>query len=271
MSGKCVHAKTIRSGNFMTAGMDGPFVLVRRGDDRFLKESFVYLGIDGCPAGWYVVRAGTGGSITSKVYARFADVLADAPSASVIAVDIPIGLTDVGSRRCDDLARRTLAPKRSSSVFSAPLRPVLTAASHQEASTLRRSIDGKGMSIQSFAITRKVREVDVALAASPAHHERVYEVHPEVCFTQLNGGQPMAFAKKKSAGRAQRLGILAGQFGDAPARLLGDRARRDVGADDVLDALVALWSALRIGCGQHASLPPIPDHDALGRRMAIFY
>ena len=231
----------------------------------------MFLGIDGCPAGWYVVQTGLGGTLTSKVYTRFADVLADAPSASVIAVDIPIGLTAVGSRRCDELARRTLAPKRSSSVFPAPLRPVLEAASYPEASAMRRSIEGKGMSIQTFAITRKVREVDLALEASPTHHERVYEVHPEVCFTHLNGGRPMGFAKKKSAGRAERFSLLAAQFGDAPARMVEARTRRDVGADDVLDAFVALWSALRIGHGQHASLPVIPDHDALGRRMAIFY
>ncbi|MEO7712793.1 MAG: DUF429 domain-containing protein, partial [Gemmatimonadaceae bacterium] len=143
--------------------------------------------------------------------------------------------------------------------------------SYPEASAMRRGIEGKGMSIQSFAITRKVQEVDLALVASPTHHERVYEVHPEVCFTYLNGGQPMGFAKKKSAGRVERLSLLTAQFGDAPARLVEDRTRRDVGADDVLDALAALWSAMRIGQGQHASLPAIPDRDALGRRMAIFY
>lgn len=235
------------------------------------EESSLYLGIDGCPAGWYVVRTELGGSITSKVYTRFADILAEAPWASVIAVDIPIGLTAFGNRRCDELARKTLAPKRGSSVFPAPLRPVLEAVSHPEASAIRRSIDGKGMSIQSFAITRKVQEVDLALEASPTHHERVYEVHPEVCFTHLNGGRPMSFTKKKSAGRAERLSILTAQFDDAPARLVEERTRRDVGADDVLDALAALWSAVRIGHGQHASLPAIPDHDALGRRMAIFY
>ena len=232
----------------------------------------MFLGIDGCPAGWYVVRSETTrGPISGKIYARFVDILADARRSAVIAVDIPIGLRSAGSRQCDALARRALAPKRSSSVFPAPLRPVLVATSHVEASAIRRSIDGKGMSIQSFAITRKVNEVDLALEEAPDHDERVFEVHPEICFAMLNDGQPMAFAKKKAAGRAERLQLLARPFGDAPARLVDQRSRSQVGADDVLDAFVALWSAMRIARGEHASLPEIPDLDAHGRRMAIFY
>ena len=230
----------------------------------------MFLGVDGCPAGWYAVRTASSGPITSKVYSRFSDILSETPPGSVIAVDIPIGLTETGSRRCDDLARKALAPTRSSSVFPAPLRAILDAASHAEASAIRRDIDGKGMSIQSFAITRQVREVDLALEVFPLH-QSVYEVHPELCFTHLNGGQPMSLSKKTSAGRAERLRILTEEFADAPGRLVEERVRRDVGADDVLDALVALWSAMRISRGQHASLPTLPDHDTRGRRMAIFY
>ena len=229
----------------------------------------MFLGVDGCPAGWYVTRT-TGGPITGTVYAQFADILAASPPASIIAVDIPVGLTDQGSRQCDILARRALGPKRGASVFPAPLRCVLGAVSHPEASALRRAVEGKGMSLQSFGITGKVQEVDIALHAHQDRQEGVYEVHPELCFTQLNGGQPMVFAKKTPAGRSERLRLLAEQFGDAPARLLDQRVRRDVGADDVLDALVALWSAVRIGRGEHTSLPTVPDRDARGRRMAIF-
>ena len=180
------------------------------------------LGIDGCPAGWYAVRTTSGGAITGTVYSRFSDILSVTPPGSVIAVDIPIGLNDAGSRQCDELARKALAPKRSSSVFPAPLRSVLDAASHAEASAISRDIDGKGMSIQSFGITRKVREVDLALEAFPLH-QAVYEVHPELCFTHLNGGRPMSFSKKTSTGRTERLRILAEVFGDEPQRLVEDR------------------------------------------------
>ena len=228
------------------------------------------LGIDGCPAGWYVTRT-TGGSITGTVYQRFSEILSETPAASVIAVDIPIGLTTEGSRQCDVLARRALTPRRSASVFPAPLRSVLNAASHPEASAIRRAVEGKGMSLQSFGITRKVQEVDLALHAYPDHLESVYEVHPELCFTQLHGGVPMAHAKKTAAGRGERLHLLRDSFGDTAELLLDQRVRREVSADDVLDALVALWSAMRIGRGEHVSLPAVPELDAHGRRMAIFY
>ena len=112
------------------------------------------LGIDGCPAGWYVVRTASSGPITCKVYSRFSDILSETPPGSAIAVDIPIGLTEAGSRQCDRLARKALAPTRSCSVFPAPIRAALNAASHAEASAMCRSIDGKGLSIQSYGITR---------------------------------------------------------------------------------------------------------------------
>ena len=232
----------------------------------------MFLGIDGCPRGWYAVRVATArGQISGKVYPRFSEVLAEAERSAIIAVDIPIGLLFAGSRQCDELARRALTPMRSSSVFPAPLRPVLGAASHQEASAIRRSIDGKGMSIQSFAITRKVQEVDLALGQAPDLDQRVYEVHPEVCFAKLNHGQPMMFAKRKALGHSERLNLLSRVFGDAPARLSAERPRKQVSADDVLDAFAALWSAMRISRGEHESMPAVPDHDAQGRRMAIFY
>lgn len=232
----------------------------------------MFLGIDGCPGGWYAVSASeAGGHIRGVIYPRFSDVLQQASPAAVIAVDIPIGLQATGNRTCDGLARAVLSPKRSASVFSAPLRPVLSAPSHKEASALRRTIEGKGMSIQSFAITAKVREVDEAVQLSNKYDARVYEVHPEVCFTFANKGVPMTFGKKKSAGKQERMRILSEVFGDTPARLLSEREARRVGADDVLDALIALWSAFRIGRGEHISLPAIPERDSLGNQMAIFY
>lgn len=229
-----------------------------------------FIGVDGCPGGWYAVStSAAGASVTASVYARFSDLLARVPASSIIAVDIPIGLLDTGSRRCDDLTRRALAPRRRASVFPAPLRAVLGALSHAEASAMRRAIDGKGMSIQSYGIMRKVREVDDALRESPSHAATVFEVHPELCFATLNGGPPMMHAKRTAAGHAERCALLAGVYGDAPVRLAADRNRRDVGRDDVLDALAALWTALRIGRGEHGSLPAEPEHDAQGRRMAI--
>ena len=201
-------------------------------------------GLDGCRGGWYVIREDSHGAITGSVCASFVEALSLIPAPSLIAIDIPIGLKASGPRNCDLAARRVLAPTRGSSVFPAPLRPLLLASTHAEASGMRRATEGKGLSIQSYAIMAKIREVDTALRASPQQADRVFEVHPEVCFAILNDSRPLANSKKRSAGRTERLELLAKAFGNEPERLLAERPRKTVAADDVIDAFHALVALL---------------------------
>ncbi len=227
------------------------------------------VGIDGCPAGWYAVQLRPGGTeVEGRVYPRFADLLRACPAPAGVAVDIPTGLGEHGDRACDVAARQRLGA-RASSVFPAPLRGVLGASSHREASARRQAIDGKGMSIQAYNILRKIEQVDAALRASTTDAQRVHEVHPEVCFLQMNAGQPLAHGKKSKAGRALRLQLLAPHFPGQAERLLDEFPRRDVQADDVLDALACLWTARRLAQGQAIRLPAAPPRDACGLRMAI--
>jgi hypothetical protein len=82
-------------------------------------------GVDGCPSGWIaVVEQAESHNITGRVFLTFSD-LTDALDAAVIAIDIPIGLTDHGPRQCDLDARSHLASKRGASVFPAPIRSAL--------------------------------------------------------------------------------------------------------------------------------------------------
>jgi predicted RNase H-like nuclease len=136
---------------------------------------------------------------------------------------------------------------------------------------MRRGIEGKGMSIQAFGITAKVREVDTVLRAAPERAQRVFEVHPEVSFTGLNGAKALTHSKKRLLGRGERLELLAKQFGDAPARFIATRPKGIVEADDVLDAFIALWTARRILEGTVQSFPERVVQDGVGLRMAIFY
>lgn len=207
------------------------------------------------------------GELTCHVVPTFADVLC--LHTGIVAVDIPIGLLEAGGRLCDQGARRALAPRRTSSVFSAPIRPALDALTHAEASEARARVEGKRMSIQAFRLLPKIREVDQALRARPGDAGRVFEVHPEVSFARLNGGIPLAHSKKTAAGRAERLARLVPAFGDAPARFVAERTKKDVAADDVLDAFAALWTARRIAAGTAEALPPDVPRDAFGLPMAI--
>ncbi len=226
-------------------------------------------GIDGCPAGWYAVHLQPdSGEIVGSVHPHFAQLLQALPAPTCMAVDIPIGLSERGARACDEAARQLLQ-QRGSSVFPAPLRGVLGARKHEEASARRRAIEGKGMSIQAYNILRKVEEVDAALRASAADARRVHEVHPEVCFVRMNGGMPLPHGKKSAEGRALRMALLAPRFPGQAERLLDVFPRRQVQADDVLDALACLWTACRLTRGEALSLPARPPRDACGLAMAI--
>jgi predicted RNase H-like nuclease len=209
--------------------------------------------------------------VLGRVHPSFERALSAIPAHSIIGIDIPIGLQSVGARACDEAARRYLGPKRASSVFTAPIRSVLDATSHAAASAMRRAIEGKGMSIQAFGITAKVREVDTVLRAASERAQRVFEVHPEVSFTRLNGAKSLTHSKKRPLGRGERLELLANQFGDAPARLVATRPKCIVEADDVLDAFIALWTARRILEGTAQSFPERVVQDGVGLRMGIFY
>ena len=225
------------------------------------------LGADGCRAGWFAVTD-DGGTLTWHV-APTLGALLDSP-AETIGIDIPIGLTDAGPRACDTAARRALAPRRSASVFPAPVRGALAATTHAEASEARVAAEGKRMSIQAYHILPKIREVDRALRERPADAGRVFEVHPEASFARLNGGEALAHSKKTAAGRLERTALLAPHFGDAPERVVAERPKKEVAADDVLDAFAALWTARRVAAGEARSLPEAPPRDAHGLPMAIW-
>ncbi|WP_371744763.1 DUF429 domain-containing protein [Nordella sp. HKS 07] len=74
-------------------------------------------GIDGCPAGWIAVMWDGGASISSRLCARFSDVMA--LPATIIAVDMPIGLPQRSGRPPERAVRSRLGG-RQSSVFAVP-------------------------------------------------------------------------------------------------------------------------------------------------------
>ena len=228
------------------------------------------VGVDGCPGGWVAIAYDTGaGALSPCVHRSFAELLASYPDAACIAVDIPIGLAEGEPRRCDVEARRVLGPRRSS-VFPAPDPRVLTAPTYEAALARSRSLTGAGVSKQGQAIHAKVLEVNWAM--TPARQGRVVEVHPEVSFWALAGGRPMAHHKATPEGFEERRGLLATALGTTiPTREEARSLARPAAADDVLDAVVAAWSAHRQAEGWASRLPPEPSVDARGLRMEIVY
>lgn len=229
------------------------------------------VGIDWAKGGWLGVwRAGD--EFEFALYDDVAEVRSACADAQVIAVDVPIGLSDTGPRDPDVAARRFVGGRRASSVFSAPVRGVLDARSQAEASARHRAIDGRGFGAQAFGILPLIRQWDEEIAGDPELARRVYEIHPEVSFVALAGGQGLAEPKKSRAGHYRRVALLGQAFGFATVTNLLERVPRSVAAaDDVLDALAALWTGERIAAGKAGWLPDPPARDAAGQRMAIAY
>ena len=227
-------------------------------------------GVDGCRAGWLIASSQVdNGGATSRPELRVVPTFDGVIDLGLdrIAVDIPIGLLDVlaaGGREADRAARKLLGPLRGTSVFSAPVRQVLLADPWP--ATMPGNL---GLTLQAWAITRKIREVDDALRTRRDRPPGliVIETHPEVVFFDLNGERPVELPKRRSAGKEARRALLE-RVGLWWPDLIPPAGAK---ADDLLDALACLW----VAAAPVELLQPLPVttpalHDSHGMPMQIW-
>lgn len=221
------------------------------------------VGVDACKKGWIAIALHHGRAPAGHFLSSLDALLDEMPDAEGIAIDIPIGLPARGRRQADIEARRALGP-RGRSVFFTPVRPALTAATHAEATAVSRELTGKGVSQQAYRLAPKILEAE---CWSATHDIPVWEVHPELSFTMLLG-RPALAPKSTWSGVRERqraleaAGITLDEVGEA-----GEHA----GADDVLDAAAAAWSAARLVRGKGVCLPDPPETvPGTSRPMAIW-
>ena len=216
------------------------------------------LGVDGWRGRW-VGALLDGRRVTLLDLPDAAAVLA-VPDAEVVAIDMPIGLSEDGVRTCDVEARRRLA-RAGSSVFPAPLRRVLGATDYVDACRISVTASGRALSKQAWNLVPAIRSLDEALGDPAADH--VVEVHPELAFRALD--ERVRDPKASARGLAQRMAALAPVMDldllDAPPL---------VPAVDVLDACAAAWSAHRIRTGTAECLGD-GTVDSRGRPMRICF
>jgi predicted RNase H-like nuclease len=231
------------------------------------------MGLDGCRGGWVAAKL-----VGERIeFDTFPDVSAmaewrreHAPPA-IVAIDVPIGLTDDGGpRSCDSMARARLGPA-SGSVFAPPARYLLAATDYKHVQRLvkeRQLQDGDvpGLSAQAAGLISKIAEVDEFVRSTSDVEDWLVEVHPEISFLAWNG-QPLA-GKKSPAGALQRLRLPRGHFAGVEDGLLALESSR-VGLDDALDACAALWSAVRQVNGEAETLGGDRDANGLIMRMVV--
>jgi predicted RNase H-like nuclease len=134
-------------------------------------------------------------------------------------------------------------------VFSPPVRAALRFKNDYQKALLenrRSSSHNVGISKQAHALFQKISEAN-ALPKEQLE-ATVYEVHPEVCFFQMNSCKPLKYSKKAKgqAGIKERQSILEKTaFRRVAFEILKDRPI-GVSKNDALDAVAACWTALRI-------------------------
>jgi predicted RNase H-like nuclease len=209
-------------------------------------------------------------SVAFAVTEHFATFLGQAATDSLIVIDIPIGLPQREPRVCDKEARALLRWPRRNSVFSPPARLAIDATTFEDAQRLNREALGVGLTIQSFCIMPKIREVDAVMTV--ARQQYIREAHPEVSFACLSGS-PMEHNKTTPQGRDERILVLRTAGIDlSETWLVAERAglgAARVSLDDLIDALACLATARHIHDGRGQSLGRVGQTDAKDLLMEI--
>jgi predicted RNase H-like nuclease len=219
-------------------------------------------GVTPCGPAWLVAPAKLQGTVFApeepQLISPFTEVIDMRPSYSVIALNAPVGYLDIaapGGRTCDREARTLLGPKRGSSIQSAPVR-----SSTNELEFLPDHLD-------AISMTLLPRYREVAADMAPFRQRTVYEVHSDMCFYELNDGEPMQFTKQSEAGIEERRALLTVKFPGADRILSSELPGASL--SHLLDVAAFAWSARRIFHRAAIRLPEDPEWDELGLRMEI--
>lgn len=220
------------------------------------------IGLDGFSRGWVAVSIA--GDRRDIAFPADVSTALSAPFTRA-AIDIPIGMTDDGSRTCDKLARDKLAPHRSR-VFTGARRWLWENYKDPDEANIEASRRGQTCaSRQLWHLGRKIMEVDAFVRA---HRDRdIREVHPELVFLRLHGA-PLPSKKTEHGARLRRDLLVSAGFAAIDDWMT--RARIGTGAkpDDVLDACaVALAARDCAGCVPEEAAP----RDAHGVPMQIWF
>jgi len=243
------HARAVAAGATVVAapedGAEGRTASYRDPDDNVVvllepARPGRVAGVDIASGGWAVVVLEGNRVVDAFRCGTFADALL--VDAAVIGVDIPIGLPE-GEPRPADIAARRFVGARASSVFPTPSRAVLEAETYADARRIALELTGKSVSAQTYALARRILEVD-ELARTD---ERVIEVHPEVSFAEL-ARRPLS-SKHRIGGLVERRRVLEEAGLEVPA------AAPRIAEPDLLDATIAAWTAARYARGLALPLP----------------
>ena len=271
----------------------------------------MFVGVNGCPRGWFAVAFPKLGEPAFGVFQHVEELWRKYHDAELICIDIPIGLRraeglgdapaspglrrgeglgdalaspglregglrrgedDERERACD-LRARELLGDRASSVFPAPCREAAYAPTYKKACDINERLTGKRISKQTWAIVPRIRELDELLRRDERARACFREVHPELCFWAFAGGRPMTHHKSTEQGYLERANLLEHVHPRAYDIIAEalDAFPRSAVARD--DILDALAAAVTALAGPNAlaTLPKNPGTDPESLPMQMVY
>ncbi|MBC7333712.1 MAG: DUF429 domain-containing protein [Actinobacteria bacterium] len=234
----------------------------------------MFAGIDGCKKGWLSILLDRNNRWKIVFYENIQSFWENNYDAELILIDIPIGLSEKGSqeRKCDIEARKILGPKRGSSIFQVPCRDSLYAKTYEDANNIHSRLTGRKLSIQTWNILPKIREIDFFLQSERKASTKIRESHPEICFWAFSG-HPMNYSKRKLEGILERKELLKSiypQTEDLLSYALSTYKKSGIKVDDVLDALILALTA-KMGFNRLNFIPQMLEFDSRGLPMEIVY
>jgi predicted RNase H-like nuclease len=202
-------------------------------------------GIDSCPLGWIVVLHDTNG-FSYKAVSSIEELIEFHTDLQRIFIDIPIGLSSEKFTRTIESKLRKELGKRSSTIFTPACRKAVYAQNYDEAREINKEILGKSISIQSYNISKKIKEVDQFMEIKATELE-IYESHPEICFKYLNNSEIIQTKKSTKEGFQERFQLLQKHYPQLKSvyhNITETYSKSKVKQDDILDAMVLCVSNL---------------------------
>ena len=200
----------------------------------------MYLGIDGYLNGWCCCIIQN--ELSIQLHDNIDSVFSTFNSAKSIFIDIPIGLSSRNfDRKIDKEIRKLIPTKIKSSVFTPPCREALKMKKYQDANKMNKEITGKGISIQSWNLNKKINEVDEFLINNKNSIEILHESHPELCFFKSNQSVPLTSNKKTKDGILERIKILKKEIpeiNDIISNTIKNNKPNRIKIDDILDSII---------------------------------
>lgn len=204
----------------------------------YIPKNSKSIGIDGCRGGWCVAFYYEG-NISVQLISDIESVFEYISSDSFVFIDMPINLTDRDTgRTCEAEARKQLPAPYKSTIFPSPCLSAVYASSYEQANLFHREKTRKGLSIQSWNLCTKIKELDIALNHT-SKRDCFYESHPELSFAALNDNIFPPHKKKTSEGQKQRIEIIA-TYLDSTSPIddfLKATKRKDIALNDILDSI----------------------------------